>query len=273
MTVQNRIELLFKKVRSANPLVHHITNSVTINDCANSTLAIGGSPVMASSVNEATDMAKIANALVLNLGTLNADSCEAMILAGKAANSAHIPVILDPVGAGATPYRIEMAEKILHEVKMSIIRGNASEIYSLIGGKSQTRGVDSGAVSLAGADLAARAAVELNSTIVVSGRTDAISNGETTVLVNNGDPLLTKVTGTGCMATSLIGCFAGVTDQMLDAAVAGISVMSIAGELTAKKLSEGEGTGTFRMKLIDTISLMNGATWMKEVQLHEYATR
>ncbi|MBA9026041.1 hydroxyethylthiazole kinase [Peribacillus huizhouensis] len=268
-----RIEVLFKKVRNVNPLVHHITNSVTINDCANITLAIGGSPVMASSVNEAADMAKIAHALVINLGTLNADSCEAMILAGKAANSANIPVILDPVGAGATAYRIEMAEKILQEVKMSIIRGNASEIYSLIGGQSQTKGVDSGMVSLSGADLAVKAAVELNSTIVVSGRTDAISNGETTVIVNNGDPLLTKVTGTGCMATSLIGSFAGVTDQMLDAAVAGISVMSIAGELTKSKLLEGEGTGTFRVKLVDTISLMNGEIWMKEVQINEYATR
>ncbi|CAH0345795.1 hydroxyethylthiazole kinase [Bacillus sp. CECT 9360] len=260
---------LFAKVRRQNPLVHQITNHVTMNDCANVTLAIGGSPVMASSPEEAEDMVRLANALVINFGTIDNETFEAMLLAGKAANKNKTPVIFDPVGVGATQYRTKLANQFIKEVKLSIVRGNASEIYSLIGGNVHTRGVDSGNVAMANSGLAGSAAKKLQCVCVVSGEQDAVSDGERTVLVDNGDSLLTKITGSGCMSTAIIGSIAGVTEDFFSAAVAGISTMSISGEMTATRLNDNEGTGTFRIKLIDCISLMTGETWEKEVKLSE----
>jgi hydroxyethylthiazole kinase len=261
------IQNLFQVVQDRNPLVHHITNTVTINDCANVTLAIGGSPVMASSVDEAADMVKLANSLVINFGTLDSTSFEAMLLAGKMANQMGVPVIFDPVGVGATPYRTKMAEQLVSEIQISIIRGNASEINNLIGGQANTRGVDSGDIGVESRKVAETAAQLYKNVLVVSGVEDVISDGKRTFFCQNGDPYLTKITGSGCMATALIGTFAGASEDMLAAAVAGISTMSVAGELTVKSMATPIGTGTFRMKLMDCISTMTGDLWEKEVKL------
>ncbi|MFJ7752213.1 hydroxyethylthiazole kinase [Peribacillus muralis] len=260
---------LFEKVRERKPLVHQITNFVTVNDCANATLAIGGSPVMTSSPKEVEDMVSLADALVLNFGTIDERSLEAMEIAGRTANSRNIPVILDPVGVGATPYRTEKANELLKKVSFQVIRGNASEIQRLIGGDIVTRGVDSEELEISNAELAASAANLLDSIIVVSGAIDAVSNGKHTTVIDNGNILLTNVTGTGCMATALIGAFTGVTDDYYAAAIAGISTMSISGELAAESLQQNEGTGTFRVRLIDAISRMNNELWMNGVKISE----
>ncbi|WP_285766353.1 hydroxyethylthiazole kinase [Peribacillus sp. SI8-4] len=260
---------LFEKVRERKPLVHQITNFVTVNDCANATLAIGGSPVMTSSPKEVEAMVRLANSLVLNFGTIDDRSLEAMEIAGRTANSLNIPVILDPVGVGATPYRTEKASELLKKVSVQIIRGNASEIHLLIGGDIVTRGVDSEELAISNAALAASAANHLNCIVVVSGAIDAVSNGKHTSIIDNGNVLLTDVTGTGCMATALIGAFSGITDDYYAAAVSGISTMSIAGEVAAATQKNHEGTGTFRIRLMDAISKMDKEMWMKEVNLNE----
>lgn len=260
---------LFVKVRERKPLVHQITNFVTVNDCANATLAIGGSPVMTSSPREVADMVKLADALVLNFGTIDDKALEAMEIAGSAANDLDIPVILDPVGVGATTYRTEQVKELLRKVTFRIIRGNASEILSLMGGDTVTRGVDSEELAVSNAELAAQAAKKFNCIVVVSGAKDAVSDGTHTSIIDNGNLLLTNVTGTGCMSTALIGTFSGVTDDFYSAAIAGISTMSISGELAAKNLQKDEGTGTFRVRLIDAISRMDKEIWMHEVKINE----
>lgn len=267
--MRQQISQLFTSISNKKPLIHHITNKVTINDCANATLAIGASPVMASSIHEAADMVQLANALVLNFGTIQEETFQAMLIAGKTANEKNIPIILDPVGVGATPYRTNKAFDLIEELKIDVIRGNASEIYRLIGGKTLTRGVDSGELIIDQSSLAKAAAQQLQCTVVVSGAQDAISDGKRTATIDNGHILLTKVTGTGCMTTSLIGSFAGITNDYFTAAVAGMSTMSLAGELAAKRLQPTEGTGTYRTKIIDQISLMNEEIWNHEVKLHE----
>lgn len=262
------IQELFQKVRSEEPLVHHITNPVTINDCANSTLAIGGSPVMATSVEEVAEMVSLANALVVNFGTIDQMTYEAMLIAGKMANEKGIPVILDPVGVGATTFRNERAKDFLSQVKVSIVRGNATEVYALIGGKSQTRGVDAGKVTdISKEDLAYQAAKKLQAVVVISGAEDVISDGTERVIVENGDIWLTRITGTGCMTASLIGCFAGVTENYFAAAIAGMSTMSLAGEQAKKMLKETDGIGAYRVRLIDTFFNMNGERWIEGVRL------
>lgn len=258
---------LFVKVKEQNPLVHHITNNVTINDCANATLAIGGSPVMATSIEEVADMVKLANALVINFGTIDDDTYAAMVRAGQAANKKGIPVIFDPVGVGATPFRTRRAEDFLAHVKVSIVRGNASEVFALIGGEANTRGVDSGTLSISVKDLAQNAATKLQAITVISGKIDTISNGTEIVQIDNGDIWLTRITGTGCMTASLIACFAGVTEDWFQAAIVGMSAMSLAGERAKKFLLTNDGIGTYRVKLMDEIFLMDEQTWTEGVRL------
>ncbi|HAM79497.1 hydroxyethylthiazole kinase [Ornithinibacillus bavariensis] len=258
---------LFAKVREKQPLIHHITNNVTINDCANVTLAIGGSPVMATGIEEVADMAQLADALVINFGTIDNTMYQAMILAGQSANRKGIPVIFDPVGVGATRFRTELAREFIKKVKVTIVRGNASEIFSLVGGDAQTRGVDAGEISITKESLVLKAAQQLHAVTVISGKEDVISDGSDIITVENGDILLSRVTGTGCMTASLIACFAGAIDNPFFAAVAGMSVMSLAGELAREQLVGHEGLGTFRVKLMDEITNMSGEKWEARVRL------
>jgi len=257
---------LFNNIKDGNPLVHQITNEVTVNDCANATLAIGGSPVMATSIEEVADMVKLANALVINFGTIDDLTYEAMVRAGRAANEKGTPVILDPVGVGATPFRTDRAQDFISKVKVSIVRGNATEVFALIGGKAETRGVDAGEIPISKEELAEKAATELDAIAVISGELDVISNGQEIVKIANGDVWLTRITGTGCMTGALIGCFAGITDDYFHAAIAGMSSMSLAGERAKKRLSDYDGIGTYKVRLMDELSLLDAAIWEKEVR-------
>lgn len=261
------IKNLFPRVRERQPLIHHITNIVTINDCANVTLAIGGTPVMATSIEEVADMVQLAGALVINFGTIDDEWYEAMLVASQAANKSGIPVIFDPVGVGATPFRTNRAKDYLNKVNVSIVRGNASEVYALIGGDVQTRGVDAGEVSISKEELIVKAANQLEAITVISGAQDVVSDGKDIIRIDNGDVWLTKISGTGCTTASLIACFAAVTEDWFKAAVAGMSIMSLAGERAKKYLKENEGIGTYRVKLIDEISLMDGERWEEGVRL------
>lgn len=263
---KEEIKVLFAKVRQRKPLIHHLTNAVTINDCANVTLAVGASPVMAVGEKEVEHMVRLANALVVNIGTLTDSFFESALLAGKAANKKGIPVVFDPVGAGATPYRTERAKEFLEKVDVSIVRGNGSEIHALIGGNGKTKGVDAGEVSIPMEELVLEAAKELKTVVVISGKQDYISDGKEIIRVDNGDIWLTQITGTGCMTTSLIACFAAVTENLPAAATAGMSVMGLAGE-RAKEAAGVEGIGTYRMKLMDEIFRMDGDIWEEGVRL------
>lgn len=264
---QVNVKKIFTKLKTSKPLIHQITNNVTINDCANVTLAIGASPVMATSVKEVEAMANIADGLVINFGTITGDMYESMVVAGKAANKKGIPVVFDPVGVGATPFRTEKAHQYLNEVKVDIVRGNGTEVFALIGGKAITRGVDAGELSLPQTELAKLAAEKLGSIVVISGKADVISDGKKTVEIDNGDIWLTFVTGTGCMTSSLIASFAGAVDDYFSAAIVGMGVMSLAGERARRLIKDGEGIGTFKVKLMDEIFLMDETVWEKEVRL------
>lgn len=262
---------LIGTVRERQPLVYSITNYVTVNDCANAILAIGGSPIMSDEIEEAADIASIANAVVINIGTLNTRTVEAMIEAGKAANKKGIPVILDPVGAGATKYRTEVTKTLLNEIKFTVIRGNISEICAVCKGKSNTRGVDAGGMDIMSVtDIAAMCkdlSKETGSVIAVTGKVDVIADGETAYAVRNGSHYMSKITGSGCMLSCILGAFCGGVDSYLEACVCGISAMGIAGEQAENKM---EGTGSFRVHLIDGLSNMcenvfNGASRIEKL--------
>ena len=269
----NPYAALLNKVRENKPLVHHITNYVTVNDCANITLAIGASPVMADAVGEAADIAALARAVVLNMGTLNERSIPSMIAAGKAANARGIPVVFDPVGAGASKLRNDTAASITGELKLSVIRGNISEIKFVAGLSSQTKGVDASDSDIAGADSAGQTAQtlarKLGCVVVISGAIDTISDGAKIILVENGHPMLGNLTGTGCMCSSLIGSFCGAApEEPLAAAAAAMMCMGIAGELAYENAGQ-RGNGSFRAALHDAVSRMDAATLEKLARYHE----
>lgn len=253
---------LITKMRQKQPLVHNITNVVVTNFVANGLLSIGASPVMAYAKEEVADMAAIADALVLNIGTLSTDEVEAMIIAGKAANSAGTPVVFDPVGAGATAYRTEMSQKILKEVKVDIIRGNAAEVANLIGEKSMIKGVDAVQDQKDSVKLAEKAANLLNCAVVITGKIDVISSFGKTNLVANGHPLLTKVTGTGCLLSSVVAAFAAVEKNFVTASTVAVSAYGIAAEKAAN-LTEHKGPGSFQIEFLDQLSQLT-----EQDQLH-----
>ena len=248
---------LLHKIRSQKPLIHNITNVVVTAFTANGLLALGASPVMAYAREEVADMAKLSQALVLNIGTLHAEVVEAMIIAGKSANQHGVPVIFDPVGVGSTPYRLEMAKKILSAVDVSIIRGNAGEISGLIGKSGLTKGVD--ALDEEAANLteyAAACAQEFQAVVAMTGKEDLITDGSTHYLVQNGHPLLMKVTGIGCLLSSVLGAFAAVEENHLQAAVSGVATYGVAGELAAKETAE-KGPGSFQKAFLDQLHLVS----------------
>lgn len=254
MEAREKFKELLCSLRARKPLVHHITNYVTSNDCANVVLAIGASPVMADAIEEVEHMVSVSSALVINIGTLNNVKVESMIKAGKRANELGVPVVLDPVGVGATPYRRETALRLIKEIKFSVIRGNLAEIKVLSGMESLSKGVDSAETESGEVkDVAKALAKVLNTVVAITGAVDYISDGSKIISLKNGNEMLTKVTGTGCMSTSLIGSFCGVTKDYLTAAAAGIMVMGIAGEIAFERLNKSEGSGSYRIKLMDAI--------------------
>jgi len=264
---------LLNKVRENKPLVHHITNYVTVNDCANITLEIGASPVMADAIEEAADIAAIAQSIVLNTGTLNERTVSSMIAAGKAANAKGIPIVLDPVGAGASKFRNDTVALLANELKLSVIRGNISEIRFIAGISSQTKGVDASDSDIANADNAGQTAKnlarKLGCVAVISGAVDIISDGKKIAFVENGHPALGSLTGTGCMCSSLIGSFCGVApNEPFAAAVTAMLCMGIAGELAHESAGQ-RGNGSFHTALHDAISCLDTATLKRMVKYHE----
>ncbi len=260
-----------ERIRKRNPLVHHITNYVTANDCANMTLAIGASPVMADDPAEAADMTAHADALVINMGTLNARTVGSMILAGKAANRKGIPVVFDPVGCGGVPFRTEAAQRILEAVQISAVRGNISEIGALCGMAVHTKGVDAAAADEQGdrIELARKAARKLHCTAAVTGAVDVISDGRRTLIAENGCAAMSRVTGCGCMCSSLTGAFCGANpDSVWEAAAAAVICMGLCGELSWQRAKD-YGLGTFHAGLFDAAGNLTGAALMEGAKYHE----
>jgi hydroxyethylthiazole kinase len=238
-------------IRAAHPLVHQITNYVVMNETANITLAIGASPVMAHALEEVEEMAAVAGALVLNIGTLSPVWVEAMVLAGRAANRHGAPVVLDPVGAGATRMRTDAARRILGEVSVAIVRGNAAEVSALIGEAAEIRGVDSVAAGDPG-KLAVAAALTLGCTVAVTGPVDHVAGPGGSASVSNGVAMLGRVSGTGCMATALCGCFAAVNrEDPLRAATEALAAFGVAAEHAAVG---AHGPGSFHVNLYDCVA-------------------
>ena len=247
-----------RRLREAKPLVHQITNYVVMNETANATLAIGALPVMAHAREEVEEMAAIAGALVLNIGTLSPDWVEAMLLAGRAANEHGVPVVLDPVGAGATAYRTETAKRLLDEVRVTVLRGNAGEVATLVGVAAEMRGVESIAAADDSAALARTAGAELGLVAAVTGPVDHVSDGNVVVAVANGHPLMASITGTGCMSSALTGCFLAVNrERPLEAAAEALVAFGVAGEEAARG---AKGPGSFHVALYDSLAALDPAT-------------
>lgn len=237
-------------VRERSPLVHSMTNYVVMNNTANALLAIGASPVMAHAYQEVEDMVSIASVLVLNIGTLDEYWVKSMLLAGKTAKKKGIPIVLDPVGVGATPYRTAVSKQLIAECSPSIIRGNASEIMALYGADARTKGVDSLDSSEAALKAAEALAMETKSIVTVSGDVDYITDGSITEKVFNGNPLMPRVTGMGCTATAIVAAFAAVNPNYLQAATHGMAAMGISGEIAAK---EAKGNGSMQLHFLDAL--------------------
>ena len=256
-------------VRAQAPLVLSITNWVVINFNANVLLAMGASPVMAHACEEVADMANIAQALVLNIGTLTADKVQAMLLAQKQAHSRAIPVVLDPVGAGATPYRNQALSEIIQSGPPSIIRGNGSEIMSVAGLSVTTKGVDSVMASDQSLDAALALAKRIEGVVCVSGETDYIIDAHGQVaLLRNGDVWMTKVTGVGCSATALIGAFAAVQFDAWRATTAAMAYWGVVGEVAAEQTRAlGAGVGTYATKLLDVTHNLDEQTFVQRLNI------
>jgi len=239
-----------EEIRRKSPVVHNITNYVVMNNTANALLALGASPVMAHAEEEVEDMVNIAGALVINIGTLSAHWIRAMFRAAYQARERNVPIILDPVGVGATVYRTSTARELLQEVPPAVIRGNASEIMALLEEEVQTKGVDSTAASHAAVDVACRLNRIYGSVVCVSGETDYIVYGDDITRVMNGHPMMTKVTGMGCIATALCGAFAAVNHAFAEAASQAMAVMGIAGEMAAEN---APGPGSLQVAFNDVL--------------------
>ena len=247
-----------RRLRDTKPLVHQITNYVVMNETANATLALGALPVMAHAKEEVGEMAQLAGALVLNIGTLSPHWVEAMILAGQIANQRGTPVVLDPVGAGATTYRTSTAKQILDEVRVAVLRGNAGEIATLVGVEAEVRGVESIDSGGDHAALARHAASAFGLVASVTGPVDHVSDGDRVIAIENGHPLLASITGTGCMSTALTGCFLAVNpDEPLDAAAEALVAFGVAGEDAARG---AKGPGSFHVALYDALAALDPDT-------------
>ncbi|MGF1470829.1 MAG: hydroxyethylthiazole kinase [Rubrobacteraceae bacterium] len=262
-----RVEEVLRKLGTERPLVHHITNYVTVNLVANVTLCTGALPVMAHAREEVSEMSAAASALVLNIGTLDDAQVEAMLLAANSANELGKPVVLDPVGAGATALRTQTAERLLTGLEISAVCGNAGEIATLAGLSAEVRGVE----SLAGdAEAAAvQAARVLGVTVAATGETDYVSDGSRTLSVENGHPLMGRIVGSGCASTTVVGCFAAAGGGSVETVAAALAYFGRAGEVAAGK---SDGPGTFEPRLLDALGRLaedpaglDGETRIEEV--------
>jgi hydroxyethylthiazole kinase len=240
-----------RTIRERKPLVHQITNYVVMNETANATLALGALPVMAHAGEEVEEMAGLASALVLNIGTLSEHWVEAMLLAAGAATARRIPIVLDPVGVGATEYRTRTARRLLDVADVTVLRGNVGEVATLVGAAAEVRGVESMGAGMEAAEVARAAGRSLGLVASVTGPVDYVSDGERVLAVSNGHELLAAVTGTGCIASALTGCFlAAKPGEPLEAAAEALAAYGVAAEDAA---AGAEGPGTFHARLYDAL--------------------
>lgn len=253
---------LLSLVRERRPLVHHITNVVTVNDVANATLAIGAAPVMAIAPEEVEEMVASAGALALNIGTLTSATIDVMLKAGRRANTSGIPVVLDPVGAGATAFRTAQSLRLLAELRLSCVRGNAGEIAALAGQAGGVRGVE--ATGRVEAHLAKALSGRTGAVVAATGPVDVLSDGTRVVRIENGHPMLARITGSGCMATALIAAFAAVEADAFVAAGSGLLCFEIAAECAVEA---AHGPGTFRTALIDALAGLDAPTVLARARL------
>jgi hydroxyethylthiazole kinase len=270
MNVKTEAAKLLTVIRDKEPLIHNITNYVTVNDCANAILAVGASPIMADDINEAADITAISSALVINIGTLNQRTIASMLKAGKKANELGIPVIFDPVGAGASRLRNDTTKEIISQIKISILRGNLSEVSFVAGLEVSTKGVDSSREDdkKDSTAIAKAVAKQLNCIAAITGAVDVISDGNKTIRIMNGHSMLSKVTGTGCMTSAIVGSFAGATNNYLAAAVCGVASMGIAGEIAYKKAGM-LGIGSFHIAIIDSLNHLNEELMKEMAKIEE----
>ena len=275
--ILNKIDETLTTIKDKNPLTHCITNSVTINDCANAVLAIGGSPFMAEDAEELEEVVAIADALVINIGKLSKEQVNAMKISAEAANKTNTPIILDPVGVGVTELRNRTTMDLIENYDMAAIRGNISEIKAIaklvgiIDENNAAKGVDVNLDDIiteenlaANGELIKELALKLNTTILASGPIDILSDGETTIAIDNGDDMMPLITGSGCMLSSIVGsCVGGSTP--LEGSLVAILAMNIAGEKARAKVDEkNEGTGSFRAYLIDYLYKTNAESLVNE---------
>ena len=256
----------FDLLRKTMPLIHNITNYVTVNDVANILLACGGSPIMSDEVEDVEDITSICNGLNINIGTLHKSSIEGMLRAGKKANDLHPPILLDPVGAGASKFRTETALGLMQELNLAVIRGNISEIKTLALGNGTTKGVDAD-VSDAVTEENLEQAIEFvkafskktGTIIAVTGRIDLVTDGNRCYVIRNGRPEMGKITGTGCQLSGMMTAFITANpDEMLEAAAAAVCAMGLAGEIGWSRMQTGDGNATYRNRIIDAIYNMTG---------------
>lgn len=263
--MKEKLWSLILHVRNTAPLVHSITNYVVMNNTANALLAAGASPIMAHAHAEMEDMVRIAGALVVNIGTLDEYWVESMRLAIKQAEALQKPWVLDPVGAGATPYRNEVLKELITDFHPSVIRGNASEIMALANTSSKTKGVDSTNKTDEAVDAAAHIFNTTGSIVCISGATDVISFNNESVSLSNGSPLMARVTGMGCTATALIGAFCAAAPQSLFlATVSAMALMGVAGEIAAE---QSKGPGTMQMNFLDVLSTLSEDEFSRRLKI------
>ncbi|WP_069808337.1 hydroxyethylthiazole kinase [Vulcanisaeta thermophila] len=256
MTVINYWEDL-EKIRKTRPLIHHLMNFVVMNDAANVTLAVGASPIMAHAREEVEELASRANAVYINIGTLDDRWIESFILAGKAANKNNVPVLLDPVGAGATRLRTETVRRILTEVEVDVLKGNGGEMKALAGIGGLVRGVDS--IDEASPDVAERLAREYGLTAVITGARDYVSDGNRDAVVSNGTPMLQYITGSGCMVGSVISSFMAVNRDYFTASIEGLVTFEIAAEKAERR---SRGPASLKLNLIDELYNMKPSDYV-----------
>lgn len=266
---------MLSEVRSGHPLVHNITNYVTVNDCANILLACGGSPIMSDDAEEVAEITTVCGGLNINIGTLNKRTIEAMRIAGVRANELSHPAVLDPVGAGASKLRTDTALMLLREVHFTVIRGNMSEIKTIATGSGTTKGVDADvadSVTEENLDEAVaflkQVAAKFGSVVAATGVIDIVTDGERAFCIRNGHPMMSNVTGTGCQLSAMTAAYVTANpDHPLEAAAAAVAAMGLAGEIAFDRLTEADGNSTYRNYIIDAIfrmtpeQLENGAKY------------
>ena len=252
---------LFEAVRRKSPLIHNITNYVTVNDCANMVLACGASPIMADDCAEVEEITTICGGLNINIGTLNSRTVESMLLAGKRANQLGHPVVLDPVGAGASRLRTATAFRLLDEVRFTVIRGNISEVRTLASGAGTTKGVDADVADKvteetldAAVAFAKQFAARTGAVVAVTGAIDIVADAEKAYCIRNGHPMMSAITGTGCQLSALTAAFVAANPgNALEAAAAAVCAMGLAGEVAHARLTPPDGNATYRNYIIDAI--------------------